>query len=74
MFEPTSTNQHGGYRDTRCGAGQSAYDAIEEGTDDGWYPPKSTLGGRTGGDRPANAIARVTVRRGESYWIVYDPE
>jgi hypothetical protein len=69
-FTPTSTNKDGSFRNTRCGAGQSIYDALAEGKADGWYPPSASIGGRTGGSPPENAIAEVTVRARESFWIV----
>lgn len=69
-FIPTSTDYNGNCRNTRCTAGQSAFDAIREGIDDGWYPGTATLGPRATEPKPANAIAQVTVRSRESYWIL----
>jgi hypothetical protein len=76
-FTPTSTNSDGSFRNTRCGAGQSVYDAVAEGIADGWYPPNASVGDMVRGPAPLvrgpapeNAIAEVTVRARESFWIV----
>ena len=69
-FTPTSTNKDGTFRTTRCGKGQSVYDAVREGIEDGWFPPNATVGPSTNQKAPANAISQVTVRSKEAFWIV----
>ncbi len=62
---------NGNPRHTRVGASGSVFDAIQEGIDSGWYPPNARLGPRVySGHRPENAIAEVTVRQHESFWII----
>lgn len=70
-FTPASTDANGKCRDTRCGNGQSVYDAVREGVADGWYPPTALVGPSVGGlPQPDNAIARVTVRQNEQFYII----
>lgn len=64
-------NANGQPRDTQCSEGQSVFDAIRYGVSNGWYPVDALLGDSvTSLPKPAKAIAQVTVRQHESFWII----
>lgn len=62
---------NGNPRNTRCSADKGVFEAIAEGIANGWYPEDAMLGPFVGGlPKPPTAIAEVTVRSRESFYIV----
>jgi hypothetical protein len=55
---------------SRCGSGQSVFDVINELRRAGKIPEHCTLGPRVGGQQPDNAVAIVTVRAHEKFYIL----
>ena len=54
-----------------CTAGQSVFDVIAELKEQNRIPATATLGTRTIGDEvPENAVARITVRPHEMWWVI----
>jgi hypothetical protein len=54
----------------RCQPGQSVFDVIDTLISEKLISERSMLGTRATGTAPNDAVARVTVRPNESWWIV----
>ena len=67
---PNSTTHD--FPNRSCGDGQSVFDVRDELKADGLIPQRTMLGHRwsLGDVAPANAVAVVTVRANENFWIV----
>jgi hypothetical protein len=55
---------------SRCGNGQSVFEVKDELQKAGKIPARCTLGPRVGGKQPENAVAQITVRAHEAFWII----
>lgn len=55
---------------SRCGNNQSVYDVMREMEQSGKIPARCTLGPRVGGQQPERAVAIVTVRAHEKFYIL----
>lgn len=55
---------------SRCGDGQSVYDVMRELQQGGKIPARCTLGPRVGSHQPDNAVAQITVRAHEAFWVI----
>jgi hypothetical protein len=58
--------------DRNCHSGQSVFDVIDELKNENLIPERSILGDRATltGEQPENAVARITVRRNEMFWVI----
>jgi hypothetical protein len=54
----------------RCQPGQSVFDVMDNLVAEGLIPLRSMLGTRATDEVPSNAVACITVRPNESFWIV----
>jgi len=55
---------------SRCGNGQSVYDVMREMEQREKIPARCAVGPRVGGQQPENAVAIITVRAHEKFYIL----